>query len=66
VKSEANEEKQMTRSRQTNRDSSRHPSDESDETDDEKSPVRGRSGKVDRDEADPDEQLVAESSRASR
>jgi choline-phosphate cytidylyltransferase len=37
----------MTRSRQTNRDSSRHPSDDSDEDSDGKSPVRGRSGQAD-------------------
>jgi choline-phosphate cytidylyltransferase len=38
---------QMTKSRQTNRDSSRHVSDDSDEDSDEKSPIRGRSGQVD-------------------
>jgi choline-phosphate cytidylyltransferase len=37
---------QMTKSRQTNRDSSRHVSDDSDEDSDEKSPIRGRSGQM--------------------
>jgi choline-phosphate cytidylyltransferase len=37
---------QMTKSRQTNQDSSRHVSDDSDEDSDEKSPIRGRSGQV--------------------
>jgi choline-phosphate cytidylyltransferase len=37
---------QMTKSRQTNNDSSRHVSDDSDEDSDEKSPIRGRSGQM--------------------
>lgn len=37
---------QMTKSRQTNRDSSHHVSDDSDEDSDEKSPIRGRSGQM--------------------
>lgn len=42
---------QMTKSRQTNRDSSRHVSDDSDEDSEEKSPIRGRSGQME-DQAD--------------
>ena len=52
----------MTRSRQTNRDSSRQPSSDSDEEEEEKSPIRGRSGKVDKEVV---EQLMTERSKSS-
>jgi choline-phosphate cytidylyltransferase len=47
----------MTRSRQTNQDS-RHGSDSSEEDSDERSPPRGRSGKVDK--ADEEQQVDAQ------
>ena len=52
----------MMKSRQTNRDSSRHMSDESEEDSDEKSPIRGRSGQMGQ---EVDEQIIAERSRPS-
>ena len=47
----------MTRSRQTNQDS-RHGSDSSEEDSDERSPPRGRSGKVDK--VDEEQQVDAQ------
>jgi choline-phosphate cytidylyltransferase len=61
---------QMTRSRQTNRDS-QHGSDSSEEDSDERSPPRGRTGKTDADDSEEKqvdaqiEAMMGENSKSS-